>query len=127
MNGCGMDRMRDEAGSSINRAHVSRTSGRLIWISASRGDGIRGQGESSRTRVVGAKSVQGLVIWKRLFGAVSGQEATTGTNYLGMMGAGTDSSPGRLSGITTKDLFFGDWLGSKEHSLENSSGGEHSG
>ena len=40
-----------------------------------------------------------------------------------MMGAGTDSSPGRLPGITTKDLFFGDWLGSMDHLSENGSGG----
>ena len=51
-----MDGMRDKAGSSINQTHVIRASGRSIWISASRGDGIRGQGESGRSGAVGVKS-----------------------------------------------------------------------
>ena len=58
---------------SIKQTLQGRVDDRSLY-QQSRGNGIRGHGESSRSGVVGAKSEQGLVIWKRLFGAVSGQE-----------------------------------------------------
>ena len=88
-----MDGIRSEAGSSVNQANVTRTSGRSICTSASRGDGIRGQ------------------------------EAATGTDYLGMMGALGRIVWDWLCGIGARDVFLAmRWVARRNGSGEQHSG-----
>ena len=95
---------------SIKETLQGRADDRSLY-QQSRGNDIRGQGKSSRSGVVGAKSDQGPVIWKWFFGVVteSHNEDRLSRN---------DRSWDGLSGTCSSGL-----SGSKEHSLENSRGG----